>query len=266
MWFTCLSHAIPYSKVLRTLSTSAYDENTPAELRKITSELQEVILKDTQDIIEIEDPRGLRNNLLTEIEEDKEENDELELLLIPHKKFTTLDKKADENELNIDKEDKKVNFSSFKIISKLGQGAFGQVFKVIMMSNNQSYAMKSISKKFLSDTQQLKYAEGECKILKELNHPFVIKLHYAFQTPNYVHLIIDLCEGGDLSMHIDQRQVFEESEAKFYIAELILAVEYLHSKNIIYRDLKPENILLSTYYRLINRKRWAYQIIRFWIS
>jgi serine/threonine protein kinase len=71
-----------------------------------------------------------------------------------------------------------------------------------------------------------------------MKNQFIIKMHYAFQTPSY-------SEGGDLSMHIEERQIFDESETKFYIAELILAIEYLHSNNIIYHDLKPENILLG---------------------
>eukprot|EP00826_Nyctotherus_ovalis_P002723 TRINITY_DN1054_c0_g1_i1.p1 TRINITY_DN1054_c0_g1~~TRINITY_DN1054_c0_g1_i1.p1 ORF type:complete len:444 (+),score=37.91 TRINITY_DN1054_c0_g1_i1:297-1628(+) len=241
MWFICLQHAIPYAKMFRTLSNSAYDKNTPSELREITSELQEMILKETQDVIEVEDLRELRRSSLGKVEEDKEESDDTELSASPRKRFTSLNKEADLSE-----EAKKIGISSFKVLSKLGQGAFGQVFKVQMQSNDLVYAMKTISKKFLSDTKQLKYAEAECQILKELDHPFVIKLHYSFQTPDYLHLIIDLCEGGDLSMHIDERQVFEESEARFYITELVLAIEYLHSKNIIYRDLKPENILLRS--------------------
>ena len=83
------------------------------------------------------------------------------------------------------------------------------------------------------------------RILKMMNHPFIIKMHYAFQTPDYLHIVLDLCEGGDLSIHITDKQVFEEDEAKFYISELILALEYLHLRNIIYRDLKPENLLLG---------------------
>eukprot|EP00826_Nyctotherus_ovalis_P003267 TRINITY_DN10663_c0_g1_i1.p2 TRINITY_DN10663_c0_g1~~TRINITY_DN10663_c0_g1_i1.p2 ORF type:complete len:165 (-),score=38.83 TRINITY_DN10663_c0_g1_i1:612-1106(-) len=144
-------------------------------------------------------------------------------------------------------EESKVQFCSFEIISKLGQGAFGQVFKVKLTGTNKYFAMKSISKEFLMNTKQLRYAQSECSILKEINHPFIIKLHYAIQTPDYLHLVIDLCEGGDLSMHITDRQMFEEQEAKFYVAELILAIEYLHAKNIIYRDLKPDNILLSNF-------------------
>ena len=75
-------------------------------------------------------------------------------------------------------------------------------------------------------------------------HPFIITLHYAFQTPDHLYMILDYCPGGDLSFHI-ARNLFEEEEAKFFIAELILAIEHVHSMDIIYRDLKPENILID---------------------
>lgn len=58
-------------------------------------------------------------------------------------------------------------------------------------------------------------------------------------------MILDYCSGGDLAFHVNKKQIFEENEARFYIAEVILAIEYIHSLNVIYRDLKPENILIN---------------------
>jgi len=92
----------------------------------------------------------------------------------------------------------------------------------------------------------LKYAISECNILKQSNHPYVLKMHYSFQTPKYLYMILDLCTGGDLAYHLTKREIFDENESKFFIAEVILAIEYLHSLDIIYRDLKPENILIDT--------------------
>lgn len=104
--------------------------------------------------------------------------------------------------------------------------------------------MKVINKKYLIRNQQLRYAVTECNVLKQISHPFIIKLHYAFQTPDYLYMILDYCPGGDLSYHI-VKNLFDEDEAQFFIAELILAIEHLHSLDIIYRDLKPENILID---------------------
>jgi len=80
--------------------------------------------------------------------------------------------------------------------------------------------------------------------LKRADHPFIIKLHYSFQTPDYLYMILDYCPNGDLSIHLNQKQIFEENEARFFIAEIILAMDYLHKQDILYRDLKPENILV----------------------
>jgi len=137
-----------------------------------------------------------------------------------------------------------ITFSSFEILGTLGAGTFGKVFKVKLKSNGNIYAMKVINKKYLIKNQQLRYAVTECNVLKQLSHPFIIKLHYAFQTPDFLYMILDYCPGGDLSYHI-VKNLFEEDEAQFFIAQLILAVEHLHKHDIIYRDLKPENILID---------------------
>jgi serine/threonine protein kinase len=105
--------------------------------------------------------------------------------------------------------------------------------------------MKIINKKYLIRNRQLRYAVTECNVLKQAQHPFIETLHHAFQTPNHLYMILDYCPGGDLSFHI-VRNLFEEDEARFFIAELILAIEHLHDLDIIYRDLKPEDILIDS--------------------
>ena len=138
-----------------------------------------------------------------------------------------------------------ITFDSFEILSLLGIGSFGKVCKVRMKKTGKIYAMKILNKNFLIKNKILKHAITECNILKKSSSPFIITLHYAFQTPDNLYMILDYCPGGDLDFHI-QIRIFEEEEAKFYIAELILAIEYLHINNILYRDLKPENILIHS--------------------
>ena len=137
-----------------------------------------------------------------------------------------------------------IGFNSFTIIDCLGAGSFGKVFKVRMKSNGEIYAMKVINKRFLMKNNQLRYAITECNVLKQATSPFILTLYYSFQTPENLYMIIDYCPGGDLNLHIIQN-LFEEDEARFYIAELILGIEHLHELDIIYRDLKPENILIN---------------------
>ena len=140
---------------------------------------------------------------------------------------------------------KKIGFHSFELLDCIGSGSFGKVFKVKMKTTGKIYAMKVINKNFLMKHRQLKYATTECNVLKQAKSPFILTLHYSFQTEKNLYMILDYCPGGDLNYHIMQN-TFEENEAKFYIAELILGIENLHKLNIIYRDLKPENILINS--------------------
>lgn len=138
-----------------------------------------------------------------------------------------------------------INFKSFAILEELGSGSFGKVYKVIKNDTKHVYALKQLNKQFLVKHKQLKYAVGECKILRYLSHPFVITMDYAFQTPKHLYMVLEYCPNGDLMTHLSERSRFAESVARYYIAETLLAVEYLHSLDIVYRDLKPENILID---------------------
>lgn len=82
--------------------------------------------------------------------------------------------------------------------------------------------------------------------MEVVNHPFIVKLHFAFQTTDSLCLVMDFINGGELFAHLSSQRVFSESRAKFYTAEIILALEYLHEIGVVYRDLKPENILLDS--------------------
>ena len=138
-----------------------------------------------------------------------------------------------------------ITFNSFELLENLGSGTFGTVFKVRLKSNGNIYAMKIINKNFLIRNKQLRYAVSECNILKQISSNFITILHFSFQTPENLYMILDYCPGGDLNYHIIQN-LFNEQDAKYYIAELILGIEQIHKKDIIYRDLKPENILIAS--------------------
>lgn len=84
----------------------------------------------------------------------------------------------------------------------LGSGAFGKVFLVKHIASGKQYALKALKKKSLIVNKQLKYAIIEANILKQANNPFIINLHYAFQTPHYLYLALDYCSGRDLSFHL----------------------------------------------------------------
>ena len=135
----------------------------------------------------------------------------------------------------------KISLNNFKILSLLGVGGFGTVFKVKHILTDKIYAMKVMNKNYIISKKYLHYVVSEFEIMKSLTgFPFVLDLHYCFQTANFLYLIIDICPGGDF------RKLSYINNMKLFFAEVILAFEHIHNHNIVYRDLKPENILLDT--------------------
>ncbi|KAI4830410.1 hypothetical protein KUCAC02_002040 [Chaenocephalus aceratus] len=141
----------------------------------------------------------------------------------------------------------KADPSQFQLLKVLGQGSYGKVFlvrKIRGLDRGQLYAMKVLKKATLKVRDRVR-SKMERDILAEVNHPFIVKLHYAFQTEGKLYLILDFLRGGDLFTRLSKEVMFTEEDVKFYLAELALALDHLHSLGIIYRDLKPENILLD---------------------
>ncbi|KAM7015642.1 ribosomal protein S6 kinase alpha-2 [Tautogolabrus adspersus] len=141
----------------------------------------------------------------------------------------------------------KADPSQFQLLKVLGQGSYGKVFlvrKIRGVDRGQLYAMKVLKKATLKVRDRVR-SKMERDILAEVNHPFIVKLHYAFQTEGKLYLILDFLRGGDLFTRLSKEVMFTENDVKFYLAELALALDHLHSLGIIYRDLKPENILLD---------------------
>ncbi|CAD8137233.1 unnamed protein product [Paramecium octaurelia] len=137
----------------------------------------------------------------------------------------------------------KINLSSFQIIEMIGKGSFGNVYKAKYKHIN--CAIKQQEKDKLIRNGYLKYIISELQILRTIKHPFIVKLYLSFQTQFYLYIVTELCPAGDLSKYMTRGQILNEYTAKFIIAQIILAIEYLHSQQIIYRDLKPENILID---------------------
>ncbi|XP_046353959.1 ribosomal protein S6 kinase alpha-1-like [Haliotis cracherodii] len=148
----------------------------------------------------------------------------------------------------VKKEGVKADPVDFELLKVLGQGSFGKVFLVRKITGEDAgtlYAMKVLKKATLKvrDRQRTKM---ERDILADVNHPFIVHLHYAFQTEGKLYLILEFLRGGDLFTRLSKEVMFTEEDVKFYLAELALALDHLHGVGIIYRDLKPENILLDS--------------------
>ncbi|CAD8044860.1 unnamed protein product [Paramecium primaurelia] len=127
----------------------------------------------------------------------------------------------------------------------VGRGSFGKVMLVQHKMTKQYYAMKILRKDIIQQKGQQIHTMNERQILEVAQHPFIVKLHFAFQTPEKLYLVTDFLAGGELFYHLRKSKKFSEERMKLYAAELILALDYLHQKGIIYRDLKPENILIG---------------------
>ncbi|KAK1059767.1 Serine/threonine-protein kinase [Friedmanniomyces endolithicus] len=136
----------------------------------------------------------------------------------------------------------------FEVLKLIGKGTFGQVFQVRKKDTRRIYAMKVLSKKVIIQKKEIQHTIGERNILVRTattESPFIVGLKFSFQTSADLYLVTDYMSGGELFWHLQKEGRFVEERAKFYIAELILALRHLHQHNIVYRDLKPENILLD---------------------
>ncbi|KAJ5536998.1 Serine/threonine-protein kinase SCH9 [Penicillium frequentans] len=145
-------------------------------------------------------------------------------------------------------ERKQIGPSDFQILKLIGKGTFGQVYQAKKKDTERVYAMKVLSKKVIIQKKEVVHTLGERNILVRTamaSSPFIVGLKFSFQTPSDLYLVTDYMSGGELFWHLQREGRFQEARAKFYIAELILALQHLHDYDIVYRDLKPENILLD---------------------
>ncbi|KAH9899981.1 Pkinase-domain-containing protein [Cubamyces lactineus] len=134
----------------------------------------------------------------------------------------------------------------FEFLKLIGRGTFGRVFQVRKKDTKRIYAMKVLSKREIIEKKEVAHTIGERKILqRSLECPFLVGLKFSFQTETDLYLVTDFKSGGELFWHLQKETRFSEERARFYVAELILALEHLHKYDIVYRDLKPENILLD---------------------
>mmetsp|Transcript_7844 Transcript_7844/g.15024 ORF Transcript_7844/g.15024 Transcript_7844/m.15024 type:complete len:422 (+) Transcript_7844:13343-14608(+) len=140
----------------------------------------------------------------------------------------------------------KISVSSFRYIEPVGRGAYGEVMRAELKSNGQEYAIKIVSKAKLKRENKTKYAHVEKNLLTRLRHPGIIRLYFAFQDQMNLYYATEFCPGGELLNYINcYAGHFSLQLAKFYTAEIINVLEYLHSEQIAHRDLKPENLLLT---------------------
>ncbi|XP_032808878.2 serine/threonine-protein kinase Sgk3-like [Petromyzon marinus] len=137
--------------------------------------------------------------------------------------------------------------SDFNFLNVLGKGSFGKVLLARHKVDEKFYAVKVLQKSVILQKNEQRHVMAERNVLlKNCNHPFLVALHYSFQTNDKLYFVLDYVNGGELFFHLQRERTFPEHRARFYAAEIASAIGYLHCLNIIYRDLKPENILLDS--------------------
>lgn len=146
----------------------------------------------------------------------------------------------------------------FEPIKVLGRGSFGKVYLVREVSTGRLFALKQLKKATLivsdDEVDPVNYQRtvNEKSILEMVDHPNIVRLYYAFQDHNKLYLILEYLDGGELFHHLAQERFMSEKNAAYYIAQMVLALRYLHTQlGVIYRDLKPENCMLNSLGNLV---------------
>eukprot|EP00056_Hartaetosiga_gracilis_P004806 m.78260 g.78260 ORF g.78260 m.78260 type:complete len:516 (-) comp11948_c0_seq2:1282-2829(-) len=145
-----------------------------------------------------------------------------------------------------DKRNKKATVEDFEMLKIIGHGSFGKVLLSRHKETKKLFAVKVLNKAIILQHNEAKHVMSERQVLLETqSHPFLVGLHYSFQTKKKLYFVLDYVNGGELFFHLQREKRFSPLRAQFYAAEITSALGYLHEMDIIYRDLKPENILFD---------------------
>ncbi|KFO25451.1 RAC-gamma serine/threonine-protein kinase [Fukomys damarensis] len=140
---------------------------------------------------------------------------------------------------------KRKTMNDFDYLKLLGKGTFGKVILVREKASGKYYAMKILKKEVIIAKDEVAHTLTESRVLKNTRHPFLTSLKYSFQTKDRLCFVMEYVNGGELFFHLSRERVFSEDRTRFYGAEIVSALDYLHSGKIVYRDLKLENLMLD---------------------
>ncbi|XP_026010876.1 protein kinase C zeta type isoform X4 [Astatotilapia calliptera] len=139
-----------------------------------------------------------------------------------------------------------LGLADFDLIRVIGRGSYAKVLLVRLKKNEQMYAMKVVKKELVHDDEDIDWVQTEKHVFEQAStNPFLVGLHSCFQTESRLFLVIEYVNGGDLMFHMQRQRKLPEEHARFYAAEICIALNFLHEKGIIYRDLKLDNVLLD---------------------
>lgn len=137
------------------------------------------------------------------------------------------------------------SLDDFDRMKTLGTGSFGRVMLVQYKTSKDFYAMKILDKQKIVKLQQVEHTLNEKKILHAINYPFVVGLKFHFKDNTNLYMLMEFVTGGEMFSHLRRLGRFSEPHSRFYAAQILLTLDYLHNLDLIYRDLKPENLLIE---------------------
>ncbi|RXW24432.1 hypothetical protein EST38_g1404 [Candolleomyces aberdarensis] len=138
-----------------------------------------------------------------------------------------------------------LSVDDFELMTVIGKGSFGKVMQVRKRDTGRIYALKTIRKAHIVSRNEITHTLAERLVLAQVDSPFIVPLKFSYQSEQKLYLVLAFVNGGELFHHLQREHTFNEERARFYSAELLLALEHLHELDVVYRDLKPENILLD---------------------
>ncbi|XP_055600165.1 atypical protein kinase C isoform X2 [Uranotaenia lowii] len=158
----------------------------------------------------------------------------------------SVDPAENDEELLAPSVQRQFSLDDFELIKVIGRGSYAKVLMVELKKTHRIYAMKVIKKALVTDDEDIDWVQTEKHVFETAsNHPFLVGLHSCFQTPSRLFFVIEFVRGGDLMFHMQRQRRLPEEHARFYSAEISLALNFLHDRGIIYRDLKLDNVLLD---------------------
>ncbi|XP_010540903.1 PREDICTED: serine/threonine-protein kinase 38 isoform X2 [Tarenaya hassleriana] len=141
----------------------------------------------------------------------------------------------------------KLSVVDFDLLTMIGKGAFGEVRVCREKVTGHVYAMKKLKKSEMLRRGQVEHVKAERNLLAEVDSNYIVKLYCSFQDDDHLYLVMEYLPGGDMMTLLMRKDTLTEDEARFYVAETVLAIESIHRHNYIHRDIKPDNLLLDRY-------------------